>query len=286
MVGNYSTYLFICIFWILHSSFSFLDYLLVIFNKFITKLQLKLVGNKFLDLTEVKTLSKLPKHIAFIILEDQISYSDLSSLVTWCIAAEINTISLFDMHGHLKRSQGVFLTHVNKKYSELVMKNEKPFNFKWIPHNDSSNDQTVIVNTNGVMYPDSNGNGSVIVNGNGKNGSAGENKNVTISLLSPEDGKHDIVMAAKSICVKVHDRQIVPNEINENLVEAHLRSNKNLPDPCLMVRLGRIASNADFLPWQIRLTEIHSIPSHHHVTSSQLLDVLQKFGSCSQRFGK
>jgi len=286
MVGNYSNYLFICIFWILHSSVSLLDYLLVIINKFITKLQLKLVGNKFLDLPEVAKLSKLPKHIAFVILEDQISYSDLANLVTWCIAAEINTISLFDMHGHLKQSQGIFLTQVNKKYSELVMKNQKPFNFKWIPHNESLNEQTVIVNSNGVMYPDTNGNGNVVVNGNGKNGSAQESKNVTVSLLSSEDGKHDIVMTAKDIARKVHDREMVLSEINENLLGDNLRTNKNLPDPCLLVRLGRTASNADFLPWQIRLTEIHSIPSHHQVTSSQLLEVLQKFGSCSQRFGK
>jgi len=289
MVENYSTYLFTLVFWILHSSFSLLDYLLITINKFITKLQLKIVGKKFLDLDEVKKLYKLPKHIAFIILEDQISYSDLASLVVWCIAAEINNISLFDMHGDLKRNQGVLLTEINNKYSELLRRNERSFSFNWIPHNESSNnsdEQTVIVNRSGTMYPDTNGNGNVVVNGNGKNGVAEDHKSVNIALVSPEDGKYDIVLAAKAIGTKVLDMEIVLNEINENLVGANLQSNKNLPDPCMMVRLGRTATNADFLPWQIRLTEIHSITSHHNVASSQLLDVLQKFGSCRQRFGK
>eukprot|EP00092_Neocalanus_flemingeri_P030439 GFUD01033041.1.p1 GENE.GFUD01033041.1~~GFUD01033041.1.p1 ORF type:complete len:291 (+),score=29.78 GFUD01033041.1:56-928(+) len=290
MVENYSNYLFICIFWILHSSFSLLDYLLVITNKVFTKLRLKLVGDRFLDLQQVKNLNKLPKHIAFIVLEDPLSYSDLASLVIWCIAAEINVISLFDMHGKLKRNQEVLLTEVNKKYSELSIGNGKPFNFNWRPHIESTNsrnEQTVIVNRNGIMYPDTNGNGNIVVNGNGKNGSGAQDINsVTISLLAPEDGKFDMVLAARAIGLKVQDRKVVLNEINEDLVGSTLRSNKNLPDPCLLVRLGRIASNADFLPWQIRLTEIHSIPSHHQIRSSQLLDVLQKFGTSQQRFGK
>jgi len=292
MVENYSNYLFICIFWILHSSFSLLDYLIVIINKSLAKLRRKLVGDKFLDLEQVKNLSKLPKHIVFIVLEDQISYTDLASVVIWCIAAEINVISLFDMHGKLKRNQGTLLTEVNNKYSELLMENGKPFNFNWRPHIESTNngdEQTVVVNRNGIMYPDTNGNGNVIVNGNGKNGSGSQSqdvKSVTISLLSPEDGKSDIVLAARAIGLKVQDNQIVLNEINETLVGSNLRANKNLPDPCLLVRVGRIASNADFLPWQIRLTEIHSISSHHQISSGQLLDVLQRFGSCQQRFGK
>jgi len=289
MVGNYSTYLFTIIFWILHSSFSFLDYLLATINKCIIKIQLKLTGQKFLDIQEVKKLSKVPKHIAFIVLEDQISYGDLANLVIWCIAVEINNISLFDMHGNLKCNQEVLLTEIKSKYSELLVKNETPFILNWIPHNDSterSSEQAVIVNLNGAMYPDSNGNGSAVVSGNGKRGNSETQKFVNLSLLGPEDGKQDIVLAAKTIGQKVHEMKIVLNEINEDLVGATLRSNKHIPDPCLLVRLGRIASNVDFLPWQIRLSEIHSIPSHHQVSSAQLLLILQKFGSCSQRFGK
>jgi len=289
MVGNYSTYLFTIIFWILHSSFSFLDYLLATINKCIIKIQLKFTGQKFLDIQEVKKLSKVPKHIAFMVLEDQLSYGDLANLVIWCIAVEINNISLFDIHGCMKSNQEVLLTEIKSKYSELSVKNETPFMLNWIPHNDSterSSEQAVIVNINGAMYPDSNGNGSAVVIGNGKKGNPETQKFVNISLLGPEDGKQDIVLAAKSIGLKVHEMEIGVDDINEDFVGATLRSNKNIPDPCLLVRLGRIASNVDFLPWQIRLSEIHSIPSHHQATSAQLLQILQKFGSCSQRFGK
>lgn len=286
MGGNYSNYLFVCIFWILHSSFSLLDYLIIFINNFVMKLRLKLVTNKFLDLAKVKKLSKLPKHISFILLEDEISYSDLANVIIWCIGAEINVISLFDMHGKLKRNQGVLLKEVKNNYSKL--KNVKSFNFNWRPHIDSThNGQTVIVDRNGIMYPDNNGYGNGVVDGNGKNGSGTlREKSVTISLLSPEDGKSDVVLAAKAIGLKVQKSQVVLNEINENLVGSNLCTNKGLPDPCLLVRLGRVASNAEFLPWQMRLTEIQSISSHHNIRSSQLLDVLKKFGSCQQRLGK
>jgi len=284
MVGNCSTYLFTLMFWILHSSFSFLDYLLVTINKFIIRLQLMFKEKRFLDLKEVKKLSKLPRHIAFVVLEDQISYTDLAYLVIWCVAAEINNISLFDIHGDLKQNQDLLLTEINKIYPELLAIKETSFVLNWLPHNHNGEEETVIVNRNGGMYPDSNGNGSVVVNGG--NGRSDEQKNVNIALLAPEDGKQDIVSAARNIAKKVINSDLVLNEINEDLVGENLRSNKHLPDPCLLVRLGRTASNVDFLPWQIRLTEIHSIVSHHQVTAEQLLDVLQKFGSCRQRFGK
>jgi len=288
MGGNCSKYLFVCIFWILHSSFSLLDYLIFIINKFVAKLRLKLETSKSLDLFQVKSLEKLPKHIAFLLLEDDLHYNDLANLIIWCISADINVISLFDMHGKLKRNQGVLLKEIKTKYSDLD--DGSSLNFNWRPHIESTvnrSDQTVIVNSVGRMYPDYDGSGNGVVNGNGKNGSGSRReKSVTISLLSPEDGKSDVVLAARAIGLKVEKSQVVVNEIDENLVSCNLSTNKNLPDPCLLVRLGQVASNAEFLPWQMRLTEIQSISSHHSVRSSQLLDVLQKFGSCQQRFGK
>jgi len=285
MVGNCSTYLFTLMFWILHSSFSFVDYLLVTINKFIIRLQLRLTQQRFLDLKEVKKLSKLPRHIAFVVLEDQISYTDLAYLVIWCVAAEINNISLFDIHGDLKQNQGLLLTEINKIYPDLLTIKETSFVLNWLPHsNHSGEEEAVIVGRDGGMYPDRNGNGSVMVSGNGRRSE--DQQIVNIALLAPEDGKQDIVIAARNIGKKVINNEVVLNEITENLVGENLRSIKHLPDPCILVRLGRTASNVDFLPWQIRLAEIYSIVSHHQVTAAQLLDVLQKFGSCRQRFGK
>jgi len=287
MVDNQPNYIFIFFFWVLHTSFSLLDYLIAVINNVLGRLRIKLVGDQFLDLEEVKKLSKIPKHIAFIVLEDKINYSDLARIIIWCIAAEINVISLFDMHGKLKRNQGTLLREVNKIYSQHLLDSGRLQNLNWRSHIESTSrgdEQTVIVNRQGNMYPDSNGNGEIAAR-NRKQG-AGIKDPVTISLLSPEDGKIDIVFAARAIGLKLRDGHIESKDINEELVGAHLRSNKSLPDPCLIVRLGGVATNADFPPWQIRLAEIHSIPSHHLVKNSQLLGVLQKFGSCHQRFGK
>ena len=53
--------------------------------------------------------------------------------------------------------------------------------------------------------------------------------------------------------------------------------------PC---RLGTLASNVDFLPWQLRLTEMHRIASHRAVAPEQLFRVLRQYGRCEQRLGK
>jgi hypothetical protein len=45
-------------------------------------------------------------------------------------------------------------------------------------------------------------------------------------------------------------------------------------------------SNAHFLPWQTRLTEIHSLESLRGLRLQHLIDILRRYSGCEQRFGK
>jgi len=281
-MGRCKDYVFILLFWVLHVSFNYIESMVVNLNWIISKVRSKVIEDKSIDRNKISKLLKIPQHIAFLVMEDTISYEDIASLVVWCISANIDNISLYDIHGKLKANQGVLLRHVNQRYRRSL-KNNGQINLNWRPHCNSLTD-TVVVSNGGSMYPDSHGNGNVSIKRNG--GAVHEGRSVTIALVSPEDGKFDIINAAKTICNKTMDGTIVISEINENTIESHLETNKSLPDPSLIVRLGRISSNADFLPWQIRLSEIHSISSHHHVRASELIDVLEQYGSCNQRFGK
>jgi len=278
---SYGELLFVCIFWLLHFIFSLTEYLMAFCYLLSAKWKSLFSQEKCLDMEQVKNFSKIPKHIAFLVLENDIVYDDLASLVMWSVLVGINAISLYDVHGKLKKNQGTLLGAINKEYRKLAGRVE-PFRLVWKPHDeeyDTDKDQTVLVKSNGVMYPDSNGNGAC-------NGYKESLRSVSISLLDRSDGKQDIVRAARTLGRDVSDRQLRREEIDLDVVESRLRTNKHLPDPCVLVRLGRLASNVDFLPWQTRLTEMYSIETPSQVSPRSFNTIIRKFSRCEQRVGK
>ena len=295
---SYPELLFICIFWLLHAIFSLTEYIMAFC--YILSAKWRSVFSKDLeavDIEAVKNISKLPKHIAFLVLENDILYDDVAKLVIWSLLVGINVVSLYDVHGKMKKNQGKLLGAINREYIKYLGIIE-PFKLSWRPHDDlgevSEKRDTVIVSRNGVMYPDKNGNGvSSLASGNGLNGhhncnqsQNGHVRNVSISLLSREDGKQDIVNAAKSLGRELRAGCLGPEDMSINTLGSHLNTNRGLSDPCVLVRVGGVASNMDFPPWHLRLTEMFSIPSLRNVTPHTLFQVLRRYGRCEQRLGK
>jgi len=310
---SYPELLFICIFWLLHAIFSLTEYIMAFCYLLSSKWRSVITQETYPDMEMVKNISKLPKHVAFLVLENDIVYDDVAKLVIWSLLVGINAISLYDVHGKLKRNQGYLLNAINKEYVKVV-DNIDPFKLVWRPHDnselDSDENQTVIINKNGIMFPDKNGNGESkwelngvnhgvkngsngVKNGenggyNGHNGHSenGQLRTVSISLLSKEDGKQDIVKTTKRLIREVKKGDIALEDINIPVVGDNLNTNKFLPDPCVLVRCGTVASNADFPPWHLRLTEMYSMVSHKKVTPNMFMEVLKKYGRCEQRLGK
>ena len=108
------------------------------------------------------------------------------------------------------------------------------------------------------------------------NGRAVKCNSVQISLLSREDGHADIVRSAQVLA-----RANVP--INEEAIEGLL--NRMKVDPELLLRFGLARSNQGYPPWQIRLSEIHDIDSHH-CGPDQFSQILLRYSRCEQRFGR
>ena len=48
---------------------------------------------------DVRDLKKMPKHLALIVHEKELSHADLSRLVTWSFAAGIHHVSIYSSHG-------------------------------------------------------------------------------------------------------------------------------------------------------------------------------------------
>ena len=90
----------------------------------------------------------------------------------------------------------------------------------------------------------------------------------------------------KFLSERVKSGNLDVDSIDENLVGSNLRGNNGLPDPDLLIRFGLASSNLGFLPWHVRLTEIHDLPTHFDIECWDLFQVLLLYSKCEQRFGK
>lgn len=108
----------------------------------------------------------------------------------------------------------------------------------------------------------------------------------TLNVLSAEDGKTDIVRAAQKFCHLVAQKQKKCTDLDMNVLENLLSSTNGFPDPDLILKFGPVDSVLGFLPWQIRLTEIVSLPSHVNISYEEFFSALCHYADCDQRVGK
>ncbi|XP_038078308.1 dehydrodolichyl diphosphate synthase complex subunit Nus1-like [Patiria miniata] len=202
-----------------------------------------------------KSLQKLPCHLGLLVAEQKISYGDVCSLMVWSMALGISYISVYDWHGTLKKNAVLVKSHLDRLQEEIFGKDKSKYTFQL--HQSSS-----------------------------KKHSSNEGAQVHILLLSPSDGRLDLVRTAGDYCHAVANRILKPEDISTDLVNSMLHSTKGFPDPDVLVRFGQIESLLGYLPWQIRLTEILSMPTHWGVGYESFLDVLHQFAGTHQRFGK
>jgi len=223
----------------------------------------------------------------------------LSSFIALASAANIPVISLYDYHGILKA-----------RYKELgsLIQEDISQNF-WAVKQHSDVDKPPVVKFHNIQKS----NGYV----NGVNGIK-PHEALHIFVYSREDGKAAIVNAVKDICTenfnisktsadiqevdKPEDSAAtVPKQISssstphvdEKALDKYLNRHKHVSskladlktDPDILLILGKVKSTLGFLPWHIRLTEIHWLPPLKKVGLSDFIESLYKYSKCQQRFG-
>lgn len=207
---------------------------------------------------DLGNLSKLPKHLSFVINEDvDTDYFDLVNLVLWTIAMGIPYITIYERHGLLKAGEFRFREAIGMKINEFLgCEQAKRIN--------------VVVKDSQSKYE----NGKILP------------KQFCVQLLSEADGREDVAIATKSILSDIKKRRIKKDDITVDKISSYLRGMNGLPDPDLIVQFGKTLSLEGYPPWQTRLSEIVHIDSHKHVTYGEFYDVLCKFSRCQQRLGK
>ncbi|XP_064269075.1 dehydrodolichyl diphosphate synthase complex subunit NUS1 [Passer domesticus] len=198
-------------------------------------------------------LRKLPVHVGLVVTEEEPSYADMASLVVWCMAVGISYVSVYDHNGIFKRNNSRLMDEILKQQQELLGLDCSKYSVEFANH-----DKT----------------GQVL------------NCQSTLKVLSPEDGKADIVKAAQNFCQLVAQQQRTHSDLDVNMLDNLLSSSNGFPDPDLVLKFGPVDSTLGFLPWHIRLTEIISLPSHLNISYEDFFSALHHYAACEQRWGK
>ncbi|XP_035687044.1 dehydrodolichyl diphosphate synthase complex subunit nus1-like [Branchiostoma floridae] len=206
--------------------------------------------------SDSKALSRLPIHVGLVVVEEDFRYGDLASLVVWCAAMGISYISLYDSQGILKRNNTSLWQEIMKQQQELLGEDSNKYSIELVTGNRTTTQLT------------------------------GQKYSVEVRLLSSEDGRTDLLQAAQRWCQAVEARRKKVGDLEPTALEGLLQATKGAPDVDLVLKFGTVDSLLGFLPWQIRLTEILSLPTHHSIDYQTFLLALQSFGNIEQRFGK
>ncbi|XP_060020020.1 dehydrodolichyl diphosphate synthase complex subunit NUS1-like [Lagenorhynchus albirostris] len=201
------------------------------------------------------SLEKLPVHMGLVITEEEQepSFSDIASLVVWCMAVGVSYISFYDHQGILKRNNSRLMDEILKQQQELLGLDCSKYSPEFANSNDKD-DQVL-------------------------------NCQSAVKVLSPEDGIVAIVRAAQDFCQLVAQQQKKCTDLDVDMLDSLLSSN-GFPDPDLVLKFGPVDSTLGFLPWHIRLTEIVSLPSHLNISYEDFFSALCQYAACEQRQGK
>ncbi|NXD66727.1 NGBR synthase, partial [Eolophus roseicapillus] len=200
-----------------------------------------------------RALQKLPVHMGLVVTEEEPSYADMASLVVWCMAVGISYVSVYDHNGIFKRNNSKLMDEILKQQQELLGLDSSKYTVEFA--NQDKVDQVL-------------------------------NCQSTLKVLSPEDGKADIVKAAQNFCQLVAQQQRTYTDLDVNVLDNLLSSTNGFPDPDLVLKFGPVDSTLGFLPWHIRLTEIISLPSHLNISYEDFFSALHHYAACEQRWGK
>ncbi|NIG59867.1 dehydrodolichyl diphosphate syntase complex subunit NUS1 [Pontoporia blainvillei] len=202
-----------------------------------------------------RSLEKLPVHMGLVTTEEQQepSFSDIASLVVWCMAVGISYVSFYNHQGIFKRNNSRLMDEILKQQQELLGLDCSKYSPEFANSNDKD-DQIL-------------------------------NCQLAVKVLSPEDGKADIVRAAQDFCQLVAQQQKKCTDLDVDMLDSLLSSN-GFPDPDLVLKFGPVDSTLGFLAWHIRLTEIVSLPSHLNISYEDFFSALCQYAACEQRLGK
>jgi undecaprenyl diphosphate synthase len=116
------------------------------------------------------------------------------------------------------------------------------------------------------------------------------NKKMTLILAINYSGRHEIVNAARKIALKVQNKEISIEGINEKLFSSYLSTHR-IPDPDLVIRTSGENRISNFLLWQIANSDLLFVDKNWpEFTSEDFYKIIadyqyRKLDSCYEKGG-
>ena len=115
---------------------------------------------------------------------------------------------------------------------------------------------------------------------------AKNNTGLTLQLALSYSGRAEIAKAARTIAEQVKQGLILPEEVNEKMIEQNLETS-GVPDPELLIRTSGEMRVSNFLLWQIAYTELYITPKlWPDFRKEDLYEAICAYQKRERRFGK
>jgi undecaprenyl diphosphate synthase len=116
-------------------------------------------------------------------------------------------------------------------------------------------------------------------------GLSAENKGMVLNLALSYGSRQEITRAMRGLAERVAAGDLLPQDIDEASIEAHLDT-AGLPDPDLVIRTSGEMRLSNFLLWQLAYAEIYVTPvPWPEFREEQLHEALAEYSKRQRRFG-
>ncbi|BFZ10293.1 hypothetical protein BsWGS_13332 [Bradybaena similaris] len=206
-----------------------------------------------------RSLKKVPAHVGLLLLEDDFSLADLANMIVWSVTLGVSYISIYDINGEVKRNSLLLQQNIHVSKEQVF------------GHDISSCDIQIFSSSHPVLQSPS---------------APPKSHAANVHLLCVDDGHRNIVQAARHLSQLVSAGIYRLQDIQPPSVDTLVQEWTQFPDPDLCLKFGAVDSLLGYLPWQTRLSEIISLPSHKGITYKSFLSSMIQYGNTDQRFGK
>lgn len=113
-----------------------------------------------------------------------------------------------------------------------------------------------------------------------------KNQGMTVVLALSYSGRDDIVKMVKSIAQKVKEGACAVDEIEEEMISAHMETG-SIPNPDLLIRTSGEMRISNFYLWQIPYTELYVTPTlWPDFRETCYMQALKEYQRRRRRFGR
>lgn len=113
-----------------------------------------------------------------------------------------------------------------------------------------------------------------------------DNDRLQLCLALSYSGRWDITEAVKKVSIEVEKGNIKPDQINDDLISAHL-STAQTPDPDLIIRTSGEYRISNFLLWQLAYSELYITKTYWpDFRRDELYEAIFSFQKRDRRYGE